>query len=297
MTDVAVTTRAVFQDPTHEAAFATDGFVVVDVLDDAQVREVREIFDRLCPDPSAQFLASMAWPDRAYPTAVDREVRPIVAPGVLAHLVGYRDVFGSYVSKGRGDENTVDLHQDWNFVDEDRFRSVLAWVPLIDTDETNGTLAVVPGTHRAVETLRGSPDIPTPYVDEHDLIRERFLQPVPLRAGQAILYDGALLHGSSPNRTSDVRPAFGLVSVPEEAELLHWFIEDGQIDLYEVDARFFTEVPFMTRPEGYRHLGPVDHTTVPLSADEVAAVLHRPKPTWRRRLAALWGRRRPNPGR
>ena len=284
MPDGAPRSRPALVDPRLEASFVTDGYVVVDLFDPDEIAELRAIFDRLCPDRSAQFLASNAHPDRAYPIAVDREVRPIVAPVVQRHLDRYRPIFAAIAFKARGDINTVDLHQDWTFVDESRFRAVLLWAPLIDTNVTNGTLHVVPGSH-TTETLRGSGAVGSVFAGHERLILDQYFHPVPLRAGQGVLYDGALLHGSTANRTAEGRPAVGLVSAPEEAAVVHYCAgEPGTLERFEVDARFFTEAPFMQRPEGYPSLGQVAYDPLPLTRREL---VRRLRPLGHRRGGPL----------
>ena len=80
---------------------------------------------------------------------------------------------------------------------------IFARVHLDDTDERNGALRVVTGSHE-----RGLIDHESSAVNP--ILREARSEVgtvVPLRAGEAIAFSGLLLHGSGPNRSADVRPA------------------------------------------------------------------------------------------
>jgi phytanoyl-CoA hydroxylase len=92
-----------------------------------------------------------------------------------------------------------------------RDRSLLAvWIALDDATLANGCLSVVPGSHRTGYIY------PTRKHDrpgEFDFDNESFgfdldaAVPVELKAGSAIFFNGYLLHGSEPNRSSGTREA------------------------------------------------------------------------------------------
>lgn len=94
------------------------------------------------------------------------------------------------------------------------------WVPLQDVDARNGALQVVLGSHRGEvlehRPLGGDPavhtlELPPSLVDRH------VVDPVvvPLRAGQASLHHGRLLHHTGPNDSPSTRLAVVLsVRVP-----------------------------------------------------------------------------------
>ena len=50
--------------------------------------------------------------------------------------------------KGTGPGSRLEIHQDWSVTDEDGFRSVTFWIPLVDSHPRNGT----------VHYLLGDPD-------------------------------------------------------------------------------------------------------------------------------------------
>ena len=96
----------------------------------------------------------------------------------------------------------IPLHQDDGYGQLEPPLDVTVWTALTDTDETNGCLVVVPGSHRdgvlghrsseANAVLLEAPAATTPVA-------------VPLRAGEAVLFSGLTLHGSGPNRSSQPR--------------------------------------------------------------------------------------------
>jgi hypothetical protein len=154
-----------------------------------------------------------------------RELRDLLAPvweRVLpTTFAGHRAVMSTFVVKHPGPESGMFLHEDRSYVDEARTRAYTVWVPLTDVgpDTGNGTLEVVPRSHRLATRLGGShtPDLFRPY---ERFLRER-LVPVAARAGEAVVYDTRTLHASGPNLTDEGRLAVVCAVAPEDEPLLH----------------------------------------------------------------------------
>ncbi|MEU6776039.1 phytanoyl-CoA dioxygenase family protein [Streptomyces sp. NPDC046759] len=96
------------------------------------------------------------------------------------------------------------LHQDNFYLRVEPGTCVAAWVACEPIDRDNGGLEVVPGTHRM--------DLFCPELADERLSFAREyvpppagLTPVPvdLAPGDALFFNGSLVHGSGPNRTAD----------------------------------------------------------------------------------------------
>lgn len=84
-----------------------------------------------------------------------------------------------------------------------------AWVPFHDVDETSGSIAFVPGSHRSdVEGLD--------FFDQ-DLDRlEGVAQPAILRRGQVSFHHCRTIHGSGPNRSAWPRRSLAIHLQPTD---------------------------------------------------------------------------------
>ena len=50
-----------------------------------------------------------------------------------------------FMTKSKRDSNgALRPHQDWSIVDEESFRSYNVWIPLVNVDENNGAIQVLP---------------------------------------------------------------------------------------------------------------------------------------------------------
>jgi ectoine hydroxylase-related dioxygenase (phytanoyl-CoA dioxygenase family) len=153
------------------------------------------------------------------------------------------------------------LHADWTYVDENQYRSMSVWVPLVDTDENNGSLGVIAGSHRVMNKIRG-PRIRQSSYDHDKLWTQKYGKLLPAKAGTAVIYDHALMHFSPPNYSSIPRPAINLSLVPDEAQAIHYCIPEGAHDIekYEVnDKSFYMEYDNFQRP---RRQKPIEHLPV-----------------------------------
>jgi ectoine hydroxylase-related dioxygenase (phytanoyl-CoA dioxygenase family) len=252
-------------------ALAEVGYDTVRVLDEDALRSLRARHEALGVDPEVPYWASSVHPDRATAQAVDRDLKAQVGPALRRLLAGHSPFLAAFITKGSGGGD-VGLHPDWTYTDERRDRTWLCWCPLVDTDVANGTMWVLPASHRAIHGLRGSGDFPSPVEGiEADLLA-RHARPVPLAAGEALVYDAALVHGSGPNRSDRARPVTAVALAPDDAPLVHFHREgDGPVEGFVIDAGYYTAQPFGTRPEGYEALAPWDEPVRPLDPADLPA--------------------------
>jgi len=161
------------------------------------------------------------------------------------------------------------IHQDWTVVDESRFCSVTIWCALQDTDGTNGAMQVIAGSHRFSDALR-SPTLDDPFRNLHAELRAD-LRTVPLRAGEAIIFNQALLHASPPNMGTEPRIAVTYGLIAEEAELLFYHKnEEGRVEQYAVPDHFFQEynTQIGQRPAIGALTDTFDHTPKPVTSGD-----------------------------
>jgi 2-oxoglutarate-dependent dioxygenase len=92
------------------------------------------------------------------------------------------------------------------------------WMALEDIDETNGCLWLVPGSHKM-----GALDwVPTGDANKSRTIawEPEDARPVPLRAGDCVVFDRLTIHSSGGNRTASPRVAYSVSYHREEVSFL-----------------------------------------------------------------------------
>lgn len=224
------------------------GWAVVDLLGDRAVARARSIVEQIGLEPDHGFYASPAhdWGEAA--RATHDALRHAVTSSASRLLPAHRIFLAGVTSKGSRSATTVPLHQDWTYTDERKERAIFLWCPLVDVDQQTGSLSLVTGSHRWSDGIR-----PSRSHEAAGSIQE-LLRPLSiatrLRAGQAIAFDPATIHGSGPNTSDQLRPALTLALVPSEARLVHFHeLPDGSLRGYCVDDDFYTTNEYGREPE------------------------------------------------
>lgn len=258
--------RATFRDPETQAAFERDGYVVIPFLDGDEVADLRKAYwDDLgvAPgDPGRACISTFHTYDADYKAGVDANIRRVFTPHLDEVFDDHRYLPANYLTKWPGGMSGFGLHHDLTLVDESRFRSCEVWCALEDTHADNGQLWCVPGSHEWVPTMRGIHSFPTCFQDVEKRIIDRHAVPVPLKAGEAIVFNHATLHFSYPNKTETPRLVAIMDLIPTDATHIHVFGDgEGNVEAYEIDESFWVDNnPFTLTepPPAAQSLGPVD---------------------------------------
>lgn len=163
----------------------------------------------------------------------------------ITEKLGNCRVFGAgFIIKAKNTpESKVYPHQDWSFTDERRNgRSFTLWVALTDSTEEMGTIGVVPKSHLWSDILRFTPN-EVYHNGENNWfnVNDADFEYLPLKAGQAVLWDHRLIHQSMPNRSAVDRVHVSFAILPENETLkLFWKSPfDGDILEFDVDDDFY----------------------------------------------------------
>lgn len=245
--DRTVASPPTMRDPSLQARFAADGFVVVDV-GSPTIDRFAEVYERIRPDGLREFTASIQVDHGDFRRLAHFGVREALGDVLTELLDDHRVVAANYVVKQPGPW-VVEPHQDFDFTDESRYRAVLGWLPLHDVDARGGCLHVVPGTHRLTTVPRGSGAHRFPFAPALGHLKDHRSIAVPLRRGQAVLYDARTLHWSTGNDTTSERIAAAFAAIPAAAPLLHHHLaDDGSVTVIEVDDDIYADTPFHGYP-------------------------------------------------
>lgn len=258
--------RKVFKDEALQASFEEHGYVVVPYYNEAEIAELKQLYQELHPVDEQGFFPSTFSKDKHYRQTADSEIRRIGGRSMEKFLTDHQVVCGSFIVKSPGPESVMQVHQDMTLVDESEFTGINIWCPLIDLTETNGVLYVLKGSHRLVPTYRGS-TIPGVYDDVQEEIID-FMEPLFLKAGEAVIFDQSIIHYSPPNLSEEVRIVTNTYFTHLEARFQTAYCDPknhpGQVELFAQDDNFMTNFEqfgenIYDRPKIGRSLGWVDY--------------------------------------
>jgi hypothetical protein len=256
MTDAAASVGGIKARLSHE------GFAVVDLLGAAEVQALRDAYRRHARPSQAGFDSTILDADTGVRASVDQAIRKVFEPRLRAAIEGHRLAVCTFAVKHAGrPDGEVPIHQDWSFVDEARFGSLGVWCPLVDVDLGNGCLQVVKGSHAGAHPPRAACS-PFLYPRLVETLRASYLTTLPLRAGQAVLFDNRLFHCSPPNASDVDRIAATAVMVPAAARLRYYHMVDRnephRVEVFEVSDGFYLSHHAPGRPKNAHSLGIID---------------------------------------
>jgi ectoine hydroxylase-related dioxygenase (phytanoyl-CoA dioxygenase family) len=156
-------------------------------------------------------------------------------------LISYDILMANFWEKKPGDSEVI-VHQNWTHVDETKHRSYSIWIPLQETNSINGTMQVIPESHKLFTIKRGL-NIDHFLKPINQFLKDEFLLPVNLKIGQAIIIDDAIIHYTGPNQSNKNRLAIQLIVKPIGASPLfyfkHKYATNNEIEVFDADTDFY----------------------------------------------------------
>jgi hypothetical protein len=126
----------------------------------------------------------------------------IVKPGIAVYS-------SKLVTKLPHVEDVCHWHQDDAYFGPSCSTRCSAWIPLQDTDESNGCLWIVPGSHQKGLVTHGTKDwgVCKLSLNEKELDLSKAV-PLPATAGSVVIFSALAWHHSKNNQTEQTRRAF-----------------------------------------------------------------------------------------
>jgi hypothetical protein len=283
--------RPVLKDPELEKEFQKEGYVVIDFMPHEKAEVLKQKFFETLPASAGQITATetgFEMDEITYDfTFIDKnpEYKELVYNVITSELNAYKDKFlnnyeviiANYIRKTPEKGGEVPLHQNWAFADEKKCCTVSIWIPLVDATIANGTLQVVPGSHKRFGQFRG-PLVPWELEGIKNIIIEKYLKPIEIPVGKAVILDDSIVHYSAPNRTNELRLAIQLICIPSELPSIHYHknptAQNSKIEVLKVDREFYMHFNPWQVPKNVKKISEIDFVYRPLSENEFASRLY-----------------------
>jgi len=281
--------RSVFHNESLNLQFQKNGYVQVPFISEKEVAELKQKFFDTLPKSGGQITAEETGMENSRMVTYDftfidknpeykREVFKIITEFFKPHmdrlLADYKPIIANYIRK-QSETGEVPLHQNWAFADEKKCYTVSIWCPLVDSTVANGTLQVVPGSHKRFGEIRG-PLVPWELENIKQEIIEHHLKPLETKAGDCVILDDSIIHYSAINKTNDLRLAIQLICIPSELPSWHYYGKGNTVDILEVDANFYMEFNPWKLPDYAKKVGEVAFENRAIDKQEFMARLAAP---------------------
>jgi hypothetical protein len=220
------------------------GYTTIDLLPADEAGALRSDLERLKLEVSFEAPEGEGWRLKHHASFMDADqeyrrgsllaIERYIAPRIAQIMPSMTFATGSFHVKTPG-SGLVGLHRDWTLTETLGAVAYNLWCPLVDVDEDNGALRVVAGSHRVTEQLATA--TVKPYYSGYIDALQAMADTVPLKAGQAVVYDSRLLHWSAENRSSGIRPAVGVGCAPTGSKPVFYKPDGDQGDFLKYDMR------------------------------------------------------------
>ena len=239
----------VFRDSALQRHYEECGYAAFPLLSPRLVREIRDFYSTLNLEDRfgigykvSLYSSDLETRRRAREFLVDKAF-----PALDSHLVDRYPYMATYLVKDP-DGRFIPAHQDWSHCDEMKHDSIMCWIPLCDVDEHNGGLGFVNGSHRYFDYLRVFPySVARTPVDCHGLRLLPYLNILRMRAGDVVVFNNRVVHGSLPNSRDERRTALSFALHPKAEPLLGYYLKPksgAKVALrYRATPEFYLEYP------------------------------------------------------
>lgn len=270
--------QSIVKDAELKETIEREGFAVAPFLDDAALNILRAIYEQehsISSNEGGMFY-SLYSQNLDYRARVDQEVGQVMKPILDQFFDAYKTVLNGFIVKIPGPKSGFLIHQDTTGLDERQYSSLSVWVPLWDIGPQDGAMCMVRRSHKMFYPYRGI-SFAFPFDKIHSTVK-RYLEPIYMKAGEAIIFDQRTLHASLPNLTGKNRVVVVSGLFPQEAEFRMCYREndDAPIEIYRQSDDFILKYPrFMhdcrTRPVAGEKIGEVDFPIPMMTAEEFEA--------------------------
>lgn len=254
----------IFNTPEIEHALTTDGYIVLPFLSPEELENFSNTYSSLHPQGENITTCSVLSPDVSYKMRISEMVKSAYQPKLEKLFTNFKPLFfGTLITKGFGKDPIIfECHQDPTHVDEENYRSYNVWVPIIDVNEHNGAMWVWPGSHNFFNNIRNSNPSPHYFFEDvKELVWDK-MKLISMKAGEAIIYDHKLVHGSKHNFSDMTRPAFASSVFPNQTDAIFYYYDTGIPNNHKLEKFILNESTFFEK----------DSKGLPLHAQSIGSI-------------------------
>ena len=268
--------RNIFLKPELQTEIDKEGYVIIpSYLNEEELNELRT-FQGSRPLGEGEGFHMSNWSmELEARTEIYQKLVDVVGKRSNEFLDHYKPALACFAVKRSGDNTEMDLHQDWSLVDESKYSSVSIWVPLVDINRENGNIQVLKRSHKYVTAPRGQ-NIPVPFEELKETIKANHMMDISLKAGDAMIFEHKLVHGSPINKTEYPRVSAVLALIPKETHLVHYFIDPegdpNKIEMLELEDDLYVQYDFFNysqKPKHKKSIGQIDFEYRPITTADL----------------------------
>jgi ectoine hydroxylase-related dioxygenase (phytanoyl-CoA dioxygenase family) len=198
----------ILKDDNLELEINSNGFSIIEFLDDEQIRKLSLLFQKYFPE-SAHYegsFSSMSHLSGEQRKLAHIEIQEIISPSLSRYFVDYISPISLLYSRRPDNKGKLHWHSDPSFILNEHLDPMYGiWCPLLDVNRINGCLRLIRFGHRLVPKLNVTEENQVWPLAEHRKLLDKYAVDFNLKAGQALIYDTRMIHSSDPNFSNKER--------------------------------------------------------------------------------------------
>jgi hypothetical protein len=233
----------VFKDDEIQSQFERDGYVILPFYNREEIDRLTQLYHELHPTNEHGFFPSTFSSNKNYRLTANAKIRDACQRSAEKYLCDYKMVCGAYIVKNPSPDSGMCVHQDMSLLDESKYTGINIWATLTDLNVDNGTIFVLKGSHRLFPTYRGS-TIPEFFEEVSEEILD-YLEPIIIKAGEAVFFDQSIIHYSPPNYSDKIRIVTNTYFTHKDAQYRTYYYNKekhpGHVEAFEQSDTFMTD--------------------------------------------------------
>ena len=232
--------RKIFIDDNVQKQFEENGYVLMDIFSERDIDSLQGIYDGNKTGGDRGLQLSVQDKDIGVIKNINCHTQGVSQDLFKKVLLDYDIIYSGFIAKVPEKPNEAGIHRDPTFVDENRYRTMVIWTPLIDVDETNGALYMIRNTNKNDQGYRFFDYGEYVYTTDEAEIQKEFGTLIRMKRGQSLIFDTTTLHFSLKNTTDITRVALSVILKPSESDLLAYYHNKNRntVDVYAIDQEF-----------------------------------------------------------
>ncbi|MBP6456128.1 MAG: phytanoyl-CoA dioxygenase family protein [Chitinophagaceae bacterium] len=236
----------IFKNKQTQQDFEKDGYVIVKLIDKNEIHVLKDFYEnsQIKKNKNEVFYVGSDNENKSLVDNMTDYILENVTTKLDVVLQNYKAITASYIIKYPTPNGTINPHQDWSFVDDEKnYCSMTCWIPLVDVDIQTGCMGAIKGSHHFFSNVRPSP---MPFVEtpltKHNNLLISYLHMLPMKAGEALFFNHRAVHASLPNTTKINRTAVGIAIANSNAQMVHYYLnpkKKNQLNMYKSDVDFY----------------------------------------------------------
>lgn len=280
--------RPIFKNVKNDEQYLKNGYVMEQLLSPKLVKETLTQILQLKPDDNfapnrpgaSKYHCTFLDTNEEYKRATNKLFKSIFNPIVERLFHNYQVWNANLYVKPPG-TGKFEIHQNWTHVAKECQTSFTMWCPLVDTNEENGTLTLVEGSHKILPDI-ATMDVPYYFKNFEDKLISDYLKPIACKAGYAIIFEDGVIHYSDVNKSSSPRYALQILVGPKEINPVYFYFNPQKpelgFELFEINEEFFMKNSYLTfrdRPIDQLSLGSLPNQNRLITENEFKDALNK----------------------